>query len=436
MISQVQISDLDYEGKPPLILREHQTIEFLGENLQILEEDQDLGQFLVDKKIDIIETKRGIRISTGPYIGSAEFSNFILIVNPKFTKLKNIGKFVDYAYDIKDKDILDYEIKFNEKENQPMELIIQLFTNQCKKLLQKGLVKSYQIHQETVPFLKGKLLLQQQIKNQSKFNLQFACEFDEFTENIVENQILLSTLNRCYHMTSSHHRKSTIQKIIRHMDSEVELRRIGIEDFKKVQYTRLNSHYKKPHELAKLILRHLGLFDFKKQSASFVVPYFIPMYQVFEDFLAQLFDENYSMTIDSQVSTTSWKVNGNVTSIRPDLITYYTKLPKKGKEISIIDAKYMLGSKFGKEKEDYQIAFYLNNYKKKVGYAILPMSHDKKEDTPRDWIAPNQDIKICVRFVDIDKILDWIYSKEDNSKEIRDYIENIVPLEPVLEENW
>ena len=98
-----------------------------------------------------------------------------------------------------------------------MELIIQLFTNQCKKLLQKGLAKSYQIHQETVPFLKGKLLLQQQIKNQSKFNLQFACEFDEFTENIVENQILLSTLNRCYHMTSNYHRKSTIQKIIRHM---------------------------------------------------------------------------------------------------------------------------------------------------------------------------------------------------------------------------
>ena len=47
------------------------------------------------------------------------------------------------------------------------------------------------------------------------------------------------------------------------MDDEVELRRIGLEDFKKVHYTRLNTHYKKPHELAKLILRHLGLFDFK-----------------------------------------------------------------------------------------------------------------------------------------------------------------------------
>lgn len=433
MIDQVKISDLDFDGKPPLILREHQTKEFLGENLQILDEDKDLEQFLIDKKIEIIETKNGLRISTGPYIGSAEFSNFILIVNPKFAKLQNIGKLIDYAYDIKDEDILDYEIKFNEKDNQPMELIIQLFTNRCKKLLQKGLTKSYEIHQDVVPFLKGKLLVQQQIKNQLKFNLQFACEFDEFTENIIENQILLYALSKCYHLTSSYHRKSTIQKIIHQMDAEVELKPIEINDFKKVQYTRLNLHYKKPHELAKLILRHLGLFDFKKQSASFVVPYFIPMYQVFEDFLTQLFDDRYyNLSIDGQVSTTAWKVNGSPREIRPDIITYDTKSPKKGQEVSIIDAKYMVGSKFGENKEDYQIAFYLNDYKKKVGYAILPKAHDPKEDIPRDWIAPNQDITIHVRFIDIDEILEWIYSKDDNSQNISDYLEDLVPINPVL----
>lgn len=433
MVEQVLISDLKYENKPPLILLEHQTKEFVGEQLQISDEDKDLQQFLIDKKIEIIDTKKGLRISTGPYIGSAEFSNFILIVNPKFTHLQNIGKLIDYAYDIKDEDILDYEIKFNEQQNHPLELIIQIFTNQCKKLVQKGLIKSYQIHQETVPFLRGKLLVPQQIRNDSKFNLQFACEFDEFTENIIENQILLYTLNRCYHLTSSNHRKSTIQKIIHQMDAEVQLRPIGIEDFKKIQYTRLNEYYKKPHQLAKLILRDLGLFDFKKQSASFVVPYFIPMYQVFEDFLAQLFDDRYyDLSINKQVSTTGWKVNGSNREIRPDIITYSTKSPKQGAEVSIIDAKYMVGSKFGENKEDYQIAFYLNDYKKKIGYAILPMSHDPKEDISRDWISQNQDIKICVRFIDIDKILDWIYSDKDNSQDIQDYLEKMIPIKPIL----
>jgi hypothetical protein len=216
------------------------------------------------------------------------------------------------------------------------------------------------------------------------------------------------------------------------MDSQVELRPIEIQDFNKIQYTRLNLHYKKPHDLAKLILKHLGLLDFKKQSASFVVPYFIPMYQVFEDFLTQLFDDYYQRTIKDQVNTPSWKINGSTRDIIPDIITYNSKFPRKGMEISIIDAKYMFGSKFGENKEDYQIAFYLNEYKKKVGYAILPMAHDQKEDIPKDWIAPKQDIKICVRFIDIDKILDYIYSKEEKSQEITKIITEMVPVEPIL----
>ena len=58
MISQVLLSDLEYEEKPSLILREHQTIEFIGDNLQIFEEDKELEQFLTNKEIEIIETKK------------------------------------------------------------------------------------------------------------------------------------------------------------------------------------------------------------------------------------------------------------------------------------------------------------------------------------------------------------------------------------------
>jgi len=230
-------------------------------------------------------------------------------------------------------------------------------------------------------------------------------------------------------MTSSNHRKSTIKKIIDQMDAEVELKPIGIQDFNKIHYTRLNSQYKKPHELSKLILRHLGLFDFKKQSASFVVPYFIPMYQVFEEFLTKLFENFYALKIQSQLATPSWKVNGQPQNIKPDIITYETKSCKKGSEESIVDAKYMLGSKFGKGKEDYQIAFYLNDYKKKVGYAILPLSHDPKEDIQKDWIAPNQELRICVRFVNIDEILDLVYSEKNNSKQISEKLEEMIPIQ-------
>ena len=89
----------------------------------------------------------------------------------------------------------------------------------------------------------------------------------------------------------------------------------------------------------------------------------------------------------------------------------------------------MRGSKFGDGKEDYQIAFYLNDYDRKIGYAILPLSHDPKEDIKKDWIAPNQDLKIYVRFIDIDEILDLIYSQDDQSKQISEKLEEMIPIE-------
>ncbi len=424
MVKQVKVSELEFESKPTFPLLEHDYVEFIDENLTILEEDKELEEFLKNKEIEIIQTKKGLRIKAGRYIGTAEFTNFILTVNPKFTQLKNIGRLIDYGYNIKDEDIRDFEIKFHEEKNQPMEIIIILFVNLSKKLLRKGLVKSYVVQQTTLPYLRGKLLLQQQIKNDAKFSLNFFCGYDEFTENNLENQIVLYCLDRCYHLTESTERKKSIRKLIHQMDSDVVLKPVFREDIGKIQYTRINYHYKKPHILAELILRHLGVFDFKKQQTSFIVPYFVPMFQVFEDFLTQLFREYYSLPVDDQVATNSWYLDDHPKSIRPDIISYENKRRKKGQEVSIIDAKYMDDIKEG---EMYQIAFYLNDYKKKFGYAILPWFKGAKRKV---WKAPNQDITIIVNYINIDEILDWVYSVENHEQEISDTLIDFVPEYP------
>lgn len=424
MVKQVQVSELEFESKPTFSLLEHEPVEFIDENLTILEEDKELEEFLNTKEIEIIQTKKGLRINAGRYIGSAEFTNFILTVNPKFTQLKNIVKLIDYGYNIKDEDMRDFEIKFHEGENQPMEIIIILFVNLCKKLLRKGLVKSYIVQQTNLPYLRGKLLLQQQIKNDTKFSLNFFCEYDEFTENNLENQIVLYCLDRCYHLTKNTERKKLIRKLVHQMDSDVELKPMFREDFDKIQYTRINRHYKKPHILAELILRHLGVFDFKKQQTSFIVPYFVPMFQVFENFLTQLFQEYYSLPVDDQVYTNSWYLDKHPKPIVPDIISYENKSLKEGQEVSIIDAKYMDDIKEG---EMYQIAFYLNDYKKKFGYAILPWFKGAERKV---WKAPNQDIAIIVNYINIDKILDWIYSAENHDQEISGALIDLVPEYP------
>ena len=63
-----------------------------------------------------------------------------------------------------------------------------------EKLIKTGLAKSYVSIQENVPFLRGKLLLTRQIQNDISMNLKFGCEYDEYSSNIIENQIILYVL--------------------------------------------------------------------------------------------------------------------------------------------------------------------------------------------------------------------------------------------------
>lgn len=228
----MQKSNLESE-KPNISLVENaQPENWSDPNYHLTEEDNDLLDFLKSKEIQIISIKDGLRISTGSYIGSAEFSKFRITVNPKFTDLKNIGKLIDYHYNIKDEDIRDFEIKFHEEKNQPMEIIISIFVNQCYKLLDAGLYKSYVNQHDTIPYIRGKLLLQEQIRNESKFNLKFGCEYDEFTADNLDNQILLYCMNKCYHLTENNQRKKLINKFIHSMDGQVRSKQLVCLIFK------------------------------------------------------------------------------------------------------------------------------------------------------------------------------------------------------------
>ena len=144
------------------------------------------------------------------------------------------------------------------------------------------------------------------------------------------------------------------------------------------------------------------------------------MWDVFQCFISILFKKFYKLYSESdpKTSTYAWKIDGIRHTIKPDIITY---LDKKSKVVhSILDVKYMKEIKTG-SKEQYQIAFYLNDYKKRIAYAILP---EDKKSKPVDHIALNQDLEIRVRHISIDDVLTRIYGKK--RKEDKDWIEDLL----------
>ena len=419
------VSKWDERGTPILELKENMDAKWIGRHFHISDSEKKLVERLEQKVgIRIQVQSDSIRISTAGYVGVQQFENFILNVKPKFdTFERSFGKLMDFTNDVKHKEF-EESIEFQEQHNHPIEPVILTFASSVEKLIKNGIYKSYVQNQDDLSFLRGKLVMKQQILNDVRFNMKFNCEFDEFTSNNLENQIIRFTLERCKFMTKFPHRKKLIQKLISRLDSQIELkRRIVVDDFRKIAYTRLNSQYEDPHKLAKLILQNIGLQSFNYQRTKFIVPFFVRMWDLWEQFLGNLFENYYddSVRVGQQEHHSAWLIQSESHPIKPDMVLY-----RNGKILTVADAKYMHQLEIG-GKELYQIAFYINHLRLSTGYAILPYENTQNYEVK----VPKQDISIKVIHIPIDKYLDILYSKKsqnDIKKEMSVKIKQLIPL--------
>ena len=411
------------QGKPILNLIEHEIWHLITDDKIIRDDEEKIYEQLKEFKIKISQLHNGIEISVKGYVGSIEFKNFILKVGPKFTKLENLGQMLDFINDL-EMNKFDDKIRFNSQLEQPLEIVINSFVKACGKLIGQRLHYSYELHNKNILFLKGKLLLQNQIQNDFKLNMKFNCKYNEFTSNNLENQIILYVLKKCKNLTKFSEQKIRIKKLIHQMDSQITTKDITISDFRKIQYTRLNNKYKNPHDLAKLIIQNIGIKNLRHQKTPTIVPFFIDMSKLFEKFLENLFKNYYSngFTVKPQERHSAWCKDGvpKDMDIIPDILVY------RGNNVSsIIDAKYMDEIE---RSVKYQIAFYLNFLNKSIGYVILP--YEKHNDYKLTVIGKN--ITINVKHINIDEILNIIYSKEKSKKEICEEIQNrLLDLVPI-----
>ena len=446
------------EDDEKLILEqeEHQLVHFIDSDppelkLEVGEKEQIEKIYQkTEKQIRITDTAKGIDVSSERYVGNAEFANFIVTIQPKFTNFNNLGNMIRFCYlkDFKTKLLFDLnKIRFHEGSNELLEVIIWIFLQYCHDMLKKGLYRSYVTENKNTPFLKGKLIIKKQILNAMKFNMKFNCEYDEFTANNLENQIILHTLQKCQMLTRQPDTKKWARRLIHHIDKEVEDKHIFKDDFKRISYNRLNKHYQDPHELCKLILDNISMYNLRKQQKKFIVPFFIDMANIFELFVHKLLKE-YNPPVAYHKRPIGWEKKSSAGNkvldnkvIEPDFLTYKGYLSDVDDipndvldSISILDSKYMQEIS---DPEMYQFAFYMHHFKKKTAIAILPTEkptiddHGRYVDTEaHNWTGKKQDVTIKVRHINIDEILEKIYSRDKSNLDavMKEIITEIAPI--------
>jgi 5-methylcytosine-specific restriction enzyme subunit McrC len=232
--------------------------------------------------------------------------------------------------------MISYDLKLQNEDlstssNQThkiIEVFIQLFTKTLLKELQHGLFKQYITYQENLKVLRGKYLINENLKyNFTKDKIY--CEFDEFSPDNTLNQFFVYAIR----IFSKHTKNKKALKMCEMILDEVSYTYIDLNKLD-ISFDRLNIRYKKSFEIAQMILkRYIPLLSQDKQSFAFL----FDMNELFENFVGKLVPD---------AKLQNQRTFGNLV-LKPDILlddliidTKYKKLSKRS-DLSAAD-KYQM----------------------------------------------------------------------------------------------
>ena len=223
------------------------------------------------------------------YVGAIVADGLRIHIEPK-VPITNLFFMLTYAYDL---------ARFRDEESplaigkDLFEFLIQILVKQVDQLVRKGIYRGYLDYEANDRYLRGRLMLARQLQRNTVQIQRFYQRNNEFTPDLLENRILKFTL---WQLLRSGPKDAELRLHLRRSlsaFSEVSLTPLAASDCDGVLYTRLNSGYQTPINLCKLILQHLSLEGYLGETPF--VTYLLPMYRVFELFVARYLEEHFSV---------------------------------------------------------------------------------------------------------------------------------------------
>ena len=284
--------------KEPLSIREHEELKGLGQD-----ELRDLKDFALENRTDeegnyrpVLELKNN-RLYAQNYVG--------IIETRKGTVLEILPK-VDFAEDTEETKRIFFKMlrdwrgfkslaQFNQshidavRRFNMLEIFVHLFLNNLVLLTQRGLARHYQSEEDNQPYLRGRILFPQHIRENLANRARFYVGYDEFSANRPANRLIHSTI----HKLMGSVRQSRNQQLLHqlrinfsdipqssHLKSDWDLHQVDSSD-------RSMQHYDE-------VMQWVGLFLFGQGLTTFAGRYvnqtlLFPMWEVFEDFVAACF---------------------------------------------------------------------------------------------------------------------------------------------------
>ena len=233
--------------------------------------------------VGVIETSKGLTVEILPKI----FFNYsdedynIELQNTKKIFLKMLSKLKNSPF----LNISSAHLKTS-SSFPLLEVFIENYVEEIKKIIRSGLKSQYVNRRENLNFMKGKVVNSLNFKYNHSNKARFYCAFDEFSENIVYNQLIKSTLLKLNRVSKSHYNRTNIVQILHHFESVSESAD-HISGFRKVsKNNRLFLNYRQDISWSEVFLMNKSFTNFSGNSKNIAILF--PMERVFEDYIGHL----------------------------------------------------------------------------------------------------------------------------------------------------
>jgi 5-methylcytosine-specific restriction enzyme subunit McrC len=306
------------------------------------------------QRTGIVELSRKVSgefvIKADSKVGFISVQGVQVNVAPRFP-IYNIFYFLGLLEEMK----LDSERVQISESNDFLTVLFQSFIHSVASSTRKGLISGYVNREDSLQVLRGRIDFSRQVKRSPGNYFPFEVTFDDFVDDVPENQILKKALRiSLKYGLQNRSLRNQAQNLLFNFKDVSEISQVPTWN-----KSRLNSHYWNALRLAELIISGNG---FHETTGDIQINGFsIDMYKVFEDFVAKQLAERINSSDDLVATQRSLSLDiGGIYREKPDVIWY-----RKGKPFQVLDTKYKQPEGETQQRDS------LNDLRQVISYASL-----------------------------------------------------------------
>ncbi len=345
--------------------------------------------------VGLIQMKSGFQIQILPKISYNE------VEDTKKTFLKMLRSMKDFPSKV----FNDANLKMDKMNLY--EIFINMYIQEVRELIKKGLRSSYLQVEDNLNYYKGKLIVQEHIKRNQIHRERFYVGYDEFGLNRPENRLIKSTLLKLQKISIS----ATNTKEIRQLLSSFEMVEPSTnyaKDFSCVVIDRNTKDYEMLKNWSKVFLMNQSFTTFSGNTTARALLF--PMEKVFEAYVTR--------NLKRVLADLAWEVSAQDRgyylfdepkkfALRPDIVI----TRDDGSKI-VLDAKWKsltnnLRQNYGISQADmYQMYTYSKKYETREIWLLYPVNEEMKNANISFEAYNKNSLEINVRlfFIDVASI--------------------------------